>query len=148
RNTISSLRASGTEEEYSEREQLLQDIVDLVRALKDNDADMLTHTQIDQSHSRKRMLKEEKLAKVEKRESDGERLRDAAMRAHAEKKKSLDVPSDSDAESEDTKERKPRKIQKVTRTGSALDSFAMHFERANEIKMSEIESALQGNAFA
>ncbi|ETW02808.1 hypothetical protein H310_05293 [Aphanomyces invadans] len=28
RNTISSLRASGTEEEYNEREQLLQDIVD------------------------------------------------------------------------------------------------------------------------
>ncbi|RHY34525.1 hypothetical protein DYB32_000880 [Aphanomyces invadans] len=94
------------------------------------------------------MLKEEKLAKVEKRESDGERLRDAAMRAHNEKKKSLDVPSDSDAESEDTKERKPQKIQKVTKTGSALDSFAMHFERANDIKTSEIDSALQANALS
>ncbi|RHY13658.1 hypothetical protein DYB32_010908 [Aphanomyces invadans] len=148
RNTISSLRASGTEEEYNEREQLLQDIVDLVGAEHVIESLMVTNTQIDQSHSRKRMLKEEKQAKVEKRECDGERLRDAAMRAHAEKKKAIHEPSGRDAESEDSKEKKPRKVQKVTETGRALDSFALHFERANEIKTSEIQSALQANALA
>ncbi|ETW04782.1 hypothetical protein H310_03921 [Aphanomyces invadans] len=66
---------SGTEEEYSEREHLLQDSVDL----------------IDQSHSRKRMLKEEKLAKVEKRESDElEEARFALDKAEREARLELD----------------------------------------------------------
>ncbi|ETV91142.1 hypothetical protein H310_14154 [Aphanomyces invadans] len=129
---LNSLRASGTEEEYNEREQLMQDIVDLMNTSQD----------------RKRSVKEEKTAKFEKRESGGERLRDAAMRAYAAKRKSIDAESDVDVPPDEGKEKKFRRVQKVPDTTSALERFAVHLERANEFKSREIESAAQANALA
>ncbi|ETV78811.1 hypothetical protein H257_07641 [Aphanomyces astaci] len=63
-NTMAALRASGTEQDYEEREQLLQDIHDLTD-------------------------KEEKAKHNERRETNGEKIRDAAMSIM--KRKSLEV---------------------------------------------------------
>ncbi|OQR84333.1 hypothetical protein ACHHYP_20684 [Achlya hypogyna] len=60
---MDALRASGTDEEYEEREQLLQDIVDL----------MVEATE------RRKLEKTQKKMKLDKRESDGEKIRNAAM---------------------------------------------------------------------
>ncbi|RHY20129.1 hypothetical protein DYB32_010102 [Aphanomyces invadans] len=100
------------------------------------------------SQDRKRFVKEEKTAKFEKRESDGERLRDAATRAYAAKRKSIDAESNVDVPPGEGKKKKFCRVQKVPDTASALESLAVHLERANEFKSREIESAAQANALA
>ncbi|ETV89983.1 hypothetical protein H310_15181 [Aphanomyces invadans] len=60
---MASLRASETDEEYNERDQLLQELSDM----------------IDSIALKKRAFKEEKSKNEDKRESDGQMLRNAAM---------------------------------------------------------------------
>ncbi|KAF0703843.1 hypothetical protein As57867_007466, partial [Aphanomyces stellatus] len=67
KENIASLRASGTDEQYNEREQLLQDLSDMIASITD----------------KKRAVKEEKGKKEEKRETDGHVIREAAMAAMA-----------------------------------------------------------------
>ncbi|CAK4312458.1 unnamed protein product [Aphanomyces euteiches] len=62
-DTVKALRASGTEEEYNEREQLLQDISDLIT----------------ESNDRKQATKDDRINKHNKREVDGELIRSAAL---------------------------------------------------------------------
>ncbi|CAK4754768.1 unnamed protein product [Aphanomyces euteiches] len=62
-DTVKALRASGTEEEYNEREQLLQDISDLIT----------------ESNDRKQASKDDRTNKNNKREVDGELIRSAAL---------------------------------------------------------------------
>ncbi|ETV67128.1 hypothetical protein H257_16670 [Aphanomyces astaci] len=61
--TLASLRASGTDEEYDEREQLLQDLSDMI--------DMISN--------KKKATKEDKCKKMDKRESDDHTVRVAAL---------------------------------------------------------------------
>ncbi|ETW05092.1 hypothetical protein H310_04120 [Aphanomyces invadans] len=62
KNTVQSLRASGTEEEYNEREQLIQDQSDMM----------------DTTYKTKKTLKEEKYKMIDKREKEDLMLREAA----------------------------------------------------------------------
>ncbi|RHY16594.1 hypothetical protein DYB32_010626 [Aphanomyces invadans] len=77
---IASLRASGKEENYNEREQLLQDLSDMIDSIAD----------------KKRTFKEEKGKKEDKRETDGHMIREATMVAMSR------GTADAEVESSDT----------------------------------------------
>ncbi|KAG9412797.1 hypothetical protein AC1031_015696 [Aphanomyces cochlioides] len=73
KDTLNSLRASGTDEEYNEREQLLHDIVDLM----------------DVTNNEKQEKKSSKLAKMKKREDDCDDVCRLGMVAIQRKRESL-----------------------------------------------------------
>ncbi|KAG9408113.1 hypothetical protein AC1031_021350 [Aphanomyces cochlioides] len=119
--STASLRASGTDEEYLQRDQLLQDLSDMI------DVILLE----------KKTEKELKDDKVDKRETDGHAIRDAAM--YALKRKSIDGESNSTQE-------KPamRSTPLSTTSASAIDVVTTMMEKANANKNEEL--ALQREA--
>ncbi|KAJ3009487.1 UNVERIFIED_CONTAM: hypothetical protein HDU68_002645 [Siphonaria sp. JEL0065] len=77
---MESLRASGTEEEYSEREQLLTDLVDLMKEAEDAKSDK----------------KRKKAADDDLREVNGAKIRDVATKRLKQKSTAADDNSDDD----------------------------------------------------
>ncbi|KAG9409833.1 hypothetical protein AC1031_020139 [Aphanomyces cochlioides] len=119
--STASLRASGTDEEYLERDQLLQDLSDMI------DVILLE----------KKTKKELKDDKVDRRETDGHAIRDAAM--YALKRKSIDGESNS------TREKPAKRSTPLSTTSaSAIDVVTTMMEKANANKNEEL--ALQREA--
>ncbi|KAG9417097.1 hypothetical protein AC1031_001485 [Aphanomyces cochlioides] len=123
-DTLTALRASGTDEQYDEREQLLQDIVDLM----------------ENSAVQKRIAKSEKSARIEKRESDGEKIRQAAMGNL--KRNERDYDSDAKHDGQPSEKKRywgtQARSNDVSRT---LEEISMFMKEANDIKRREIEIA-------
>ncbi|ETV89802.1 hypothetical protein H310_15369 [Aphanomyces invadans] len=123
--TLKALRASGTEEEYNERDQLLQDIVDM----------------IDAAAAKKKASKQV----VDKRESDGHMIREAALIGL--KRKATEESDDdvSPRKVADNKDIKDIKDIKDSRRGSALKeaasvvaTFTEMMSESNKIKAEEV----------
>ncbi|KAJ3023211.1 UNVERIFIED_CONTAM: hypothetical protein HDU68_008732 [Siphonaria sp. JEL0065] len=78
---MESLRASGTEEEYSEREQLLTDLVDLASTWTKKSTPFLTNTQkLKEAEDAKLDKKCKKAADDDQREVNGAKIRDVATK--------------------------------------------------------------------
>ncbi|RHY99896.1 hypothetical protein DYB35_011742 [Aphanomyces astaci] len=117
---MAALRASGTDEEYKEREQLLQDIHDLVNA----------------ASMQKQTDKEEKAKQNERRETNGEKIRDAAMSTM--KRKSLEVVEVDGCEDAPSSKRQSRgSSQRVGEAGVVVASLVEMVAKANEVKAEE-----------
>ncbi|ETV92994.1 hypothetical protein H310_12832 [Aphanomyces invadans] len=121
--TMAALRASGTEEEYEEREQLLQDNHDLV----------------DTASVKKQACKDEKARQNERRESDGERIRDAAMTTIKRK-----LCEDDDS-LEEPNRKQGRSSQRVPDTAAVVASLVEMVAKANEVKANEVRVQRDNN---
>ncbi|RHZ07056.1 hypothetical protein DYB31_011669 [Aphanomyces astaci] len=104
-NTMAALRAFGTDEEYDEREQLLQDIHDLV----------------DAASIQKQTDKEEKAKQNERRETNGEKIRDAAIRGSS---------------------------QRVGEAGVVVASLVEMVAKTNDVKAEEVRAQHENNMLA
>ncbi|RHZ32232.1 hypothetical protein DYB37_012664 [Aphanomyces astaci] len=130
-NTMAALRASGTDEEYEEREQLLQDIHDLV----------------DAASIQKQTDKEEKAKQNERRETNGEKIRDAAMSTM--KRKSLEVVEVDGCEDAPSSKRQSRgSSQRVGEAGVVVASLVEMVAKANEVKAEEVRARHENNMLA
>ncbi|ETV99807.1 hypothetical protein H310_07849 [Aphanomyces invadans] len=114
KDNIASLRASGTEENYNEREQLLQDLSDMIDSIAD----------------KKRTFKEEKGKKEDKRETDGHMIREATMVAMSR------GTADTEVESSDTEGSSSTSAKRVKRSSvkGATNAIAAFMESANKCK--------------
>ncbi|ETV68870.1 hypothetical protein, variant [Aphanomyces astaci] len=122
---LASLRASGTDEEYDEREQLLQDLSDM------------------------KATKEDKCKKMDKRESDGHTVRSAALTGM--KRKSLgDEGDDNDSdEAKKTMMKKERRSSAIMKESvNAVMSFTSIMENTNKFKIDELAFQKESNAIA
>ncbi|KAJ1562580.1 hypothetical protein HK096_007531 [Nowakowskiella sp. JEL0078] len=128
KDEMESLRASGTEEEFNEREQLMTDI----------------HSLIEESEFIRLNVKEKKRSDEDKREVNGEILRNAALQRLSSKKKEIEVgETENGSESEDISDKSfSKKIR--TRTSSSVLEENSHYltsDSAMESKLIEIREA-------
>ncbi|RHY94951.1 hypothetical protein DYB37_001306 [Aphanomyces astaci] len=118
-DSMAALRVSGTDEEYEERAQLLQDIHDL---------------QTD---------KEEKAKQNERHETNGEKIRDAAMSTM--KRKSFEVVEVDGCEDAPPNKRQSRgSSHRVAEAGVVVASLVEMVAKANEIKAEEVRTRQNG----
>ncbi|KAG9415752.1 hypothetical protein AC1031_000130 [Aphanomyces cochlioides] len=124
KDNMASLRASGTEEEYTERDQLLQDIVDMM----------------DASNSGKIEKKSTKMAKIKKREDDSDDVRRLAMTAMKRKRESTGDDAENASSSVVEASKKPNEPMAILRdyTAIAQESNKMQKE-SNDIAKRRIE---------
>ncbi|ETW06268.1 hypothetical protein, variant [Aphanomyces invadans] len=120
KSTLKALRASGTEEEYVERDQLMQDISDMM----------------DVALLRKKAAKQVQ----ERRESDGHLIREAALMSMKRKAAQNDFDH-TQAESPPAKlmdNQKSSRQATVRESTSFVASFTLMMEESNRIKAEEI----------
>ncbi|KAG9407141.1 hypothetical protein AC1031_001837 [Aphanomyces cochlioides] len=115
-DAVKSLRASGTEEEYNERDQLLQDISDLMV----------------ENSVRRQAKKDEQTSKLCRRESDGEKIRSAAL---GKLKRALDKKDESDNAGEEhlVVEKKQRRTIE-TPANDMFSELASFIKASNDLK--------------
>ncbi|ETV92427.1 hypothetical protein H310_13306 [Aphanomyces invadans] len=111
--TLKALRSSGTEEEYNERDQLLQDIVDL----------------IDAAATKKKALKQVQ----DKRETDGHLIREAALVSL--KRKAVD---DEVSPLKGAVANEKRLVTAVKEAASVVATFTEMMLESNKIKAEEV----------
>ncbi|ETV68882.1 hypothetical protein H257_15235 [Aphanomyces astaci] len=117
-DSMAALRVSGTDEEYEERAQLLQDIHDLTD-------------------------KEEKAKQNERHETNGEKIRDAAMSTM--KRKSFEVVEVDGCEDAPPNKRQSRgSSHRVAEAGVVVASLVEMVAKANEIKAEEVRTRQNG----
>ncbi|ETV93110.1 hypothetical protein H310_12894 [Aphanomyces invadans] len=126
KDTVKSLRASGTEEEYNERDQLLQDLADMM----------------ENAVRAKKALKDEKIKKQDKRESDGHRVREAALVTLKRKAEANGL--DEDPGPSKVKEAKGPSALKDA--ASAVVDIMSMIDASNEFKRAELEAKRESNA--
>ncbi|ETV96546.1 hypothetical protein H310_10257 [Aphanomyces invadans] len=128
---MASLRASGTDEEYEEREQLLQDI----------------HDMVDAANPRKQSSKDEKAKNLERRESNGEQIRDAAMTTM--KKRTSDFVDEDDFGLLNPNKKQARVgSNRMTETASVVSTLVDMLAKANEVKADEAQAQHKSNELA
>ncbi|ETV92663.1 hypothetical protein H310_13106 [Aphanomyces invadans] len=126
KDTVKSLRATGTEEEYNEREQLIQDLSDMM----------------DSAYKTKKALKEEKSKKIDKREKEGLMLREAALMTMKRKSDALE----EEEEVSPSKVKEPRPSSVLKDAASAVVDILSMIDASNEFKRAEIEAKRGSNA--
>ncbi|KDO35463.1 hypothetical protein SPRG_00310 [Saprolegnia parasitica CBS 223.65] len=126
KDAVKAMRASGTEEEVSERDMLLQDISDLTEAVAD----------------KKKAAKEDKVKKVDKRENDGHRIRAAALQGLKRKTAGGD---DQESDHDDNAETPSKRFKRaaaatndVATVASVVKDFSSMIESTNKLKEDEI----------
>ncbi|ETV90283.1 hypothetical protein H310_14898 [Aphanomyces invadans] len=102
-DSVASLRASRTDEQYAERDQLLQDLADMIEA----------------EQCKRRANKDDKSKKEDRREMDGHAICDAA--AEGLKRKTVEDSTD-DADDEGAKKTQLKKELRSSTSTSVKDS--------------------------
>ncbi|ETV89871.1 hypothetical protein H310_15291 [Aphanomyces invadans] len=126
KDTVKSLRATGTEEEYNEREQLIQDLSDMM----------------DTAYKTKTTLKEEKNKKIDIREREGLMLRETALMTM--KRKSDALEEEEEVSPSNLKE--PRPSSALKDVASAVVDIMSMIDASNEFKRAEIDAKRGSNA--
>ncbi|KAG9400024.1 hypothetical protein AC1031_010945 [Aphanomyces cochlioides] len=125
RDTITSLRASGTDEEYEKREQLLQDIVEMVDVVA----------------TRKNEAKFDKYAKIKKRELERKSIRNEALISMKRKQNATEDESGQDDSS--SEESIPQKVARTSRrlstSETALQNYVEIMREANRLNERKLE---------
>ncbi|EQC24701.1 hypothetical protein SDRG_17390 [Saprolegnia diclina VS20] len=120
-DTVKGLRASGTEEEMSQRYVLLEEMSDLLEAAAD----------------RKKASKTDKDKKTDKREPDAHRSRAAAQQGLKRKATTDDVPDEDDSAETLSKKSKGEDCA-ANDLASVLAAFTSMIESTNALKRDEI----------
>ncbi|RHY27719.1 hypothetical protein DYB32_006580 [Aphanomyces invadans] len=111
---------------YKEREQLLQDLSDL----------------IDMANKKKKAVKEERGKKLDKRETDGHRLREAAV-VSMKRKPETNVEAD---EASPSKIKESKRSTALKNAAAAIVDLPSILEASAEFKRAELETKRDANA--
>ncbi|ETW01384.1 hypothetical protein H310_06933 [Aphanomyces invadans] len=133
KETVKSMRASGTEEEYLEREQLLQDLSDMIESAND----------------KRKSIQEEKDKKADRRESDGHLIREAALaglKRKATAQDSLDESEDDDRSP--SKKKESRGTTPLKEAVSAVVDFAAIMEASHKLMREDQEMQKEAHVLA